>query len=465
MKILLIQPRSSDLMVGFTLMVRPEPLALEIIAAAVPEHEVRILDMRIDPALQETLASFQPDVVGVTGYTTDVPRMLETCAEVKALAPGTVTVVGGYHASLKPEDFAVDYVDVIVVGEGEITFKALCAAIERKQGLETVEGIIYNAGGKQIATAPRLQIGDLDQIPLPARHLSDQYRSRYHFHFWENPYLVETARGCPYRCTFCAVWKFHRRKCRVMSAARVVKDLESTDSRVVCFVDDNFFQNIRRSRELYRLIKAAGIKKQYWIQARADTIVRHPDMIKEWAEIGLDSALIGFEKINEDELESINKHSSVSANMDAIRILNENNVDMWGSFIVDPQWTKPDFDALIEYVRNANICFPLFTILTPLPGTAFFQEKMGDLITRNYEVFDLLHTVLPTKLPLDDFYANMARLYGSTTLGWKGLKDRIRAGRIPISALDRARELLRKVTDPEAYLSGMPPTCGDKPVT
>ncbi len=461
MKILLIQPRSSDLMVGFTLMVRPEPLALEILAASVPEHEVKILDMRVDPSLRQTLASFKPNIVGVTGYTTDVPRMLETCAEVKAIRPKTITVVGGYHASLKPEDFDKDFIDVIVVGEGEETFRALCAALEQKQDLGTVEGIIYRQDGLQVATPPRPQIADINQIPLPARHLSDQYRDRYHFHFWENPYLVETARGCPYRCTFCAVWKFHHRKCRVMSAERVVRDLETTQSRVVCFVDDNFFQNIRRSKELYRLIKAAGIKKQYWIQARADTVVRYPDMIKEWASIGLDSALIGFEKINESELASINKHSSVSMNEAAIRILNENNVDMWGSFIIDPQWTKSDFDALIEYVRKSNICFPLFTILTPLPGTAFFQEKCGDLITKNYEVFDLLHTVLPTKLPLEDFYANMARLYGSTTLGLKGLKDRIRAGRIPTSSLERARELLKKVTDPQAYLSGMPP-CGDK---
>ncbi|MDO8490879.1 MAG: cobalamin-dependent protein [Dehalococcoidia bacterium] len=463
MKILLIQPRGSDLMVGFTLMVRPEPLALEILAAAVPEHEVQILDMRIDQALPETLASFRPDVVGVTGYTTDVPRMLETCAEVKACLPETTTVVGGYHASLKPDDFDKEFVDVIVVGEGEVTFKELCSALENRQSLDAVEGIMYRKNGTPVATPPRPQIADIDQIPLPARHLTDRYRSHYHFHFWDNPALVETARGCPYRCTFCAVWKFHRRKCRVMSAARVLKDLEATDSRVICFVDDNFFQSVRRSRELYKLIKAAGIKKQYWIQARADTVVRYPDMIKEWAEIGLDSALIGFEKINESELDKINKHSSVSMNEAAIRILNENKVDMWGSFIIDPQWTKPDFDALIEYVRNSNICFPLFTILTPLPGTAFFQEKVGEMITKNYEVFDLLHTVLPTKLPLNDFYANMARLYGSTTLGWKGLKDRIRAGRVPVSALERARELLRKVTDPEAYLTGMP-SCGDKPV-
>lgn len=78
-------------------MVRPEPLALELIAAAVPEHEVKILDLRIDPTLDSTLASFAPDLVGVTGYTINVPRMKEICRRVKEFDPHITTVAGGYR--------------------------------------------------------------------------------------------------------------------------------------------------------------------------------------------------------------------------------------------------------------------------------------------------------------------------------------------------------------------------------
>jgi radical SAM superfamily enzyme YgiQ (UPF0313 family) len=203
---------------------------------------------------------------------------------------------------------------------------------------------------------------------------------------------------------------------------------------------------------LNELVKAAGIRAQYWVQARADSIVKRPDIIEKWADIGLSSALIGFESIRDEELADLNKQSSVKTNEAAMKILNDNGVDMWGMFVVNPQWTKLDFDALIDYVRNMKISFPTFTILTPLPGTAFFQEKLQELTTLNYELFDFFHSVLPTRLPLEEFYANMARLYASTTMGLNELKHRIKSGQIPLSSLGRLRDLLKDVTNPKAYL-------------
>lgn len=121
-------------------------------------------------------------------------------------------------------------------------------------------------------------------------------------------------------------------------------------------------------------------------------------------------------------------------------------------FNVDPRWTKPDFDALIDYVRRLKISFPQFTILTPLPGTEFFREKINELTTRNYELFDFLHSVLPTRLPTREFYENMARLYASTTMSLSELKERVRSGRIQVSALKRVKNLLADLTNPQAYL-------------
>ncbi len=435
-------------------MIRSEPLALEIIAAAVPEHEVKILDLRVDASLADTLSSFEPDLVGVTGYTTDVPRMRQICREVKSYHRG-ITVLGGYHATLCPQDFDYDFIDVIVLGEGEIAFKELVSALVEKRDLSEVDGIIYRQQGRQVATKPRDLIADLDDLPLPARYLTDHYRSHYHFQFWGNPYIVETARGCPYRCTFCAVWKFHRGKCRFRTPESILKELETIPSRIICFVDDNFLQDTRRAERLYELVKNNGNQAQYWIQARSDSIVKRPDIIKKWAEIGLDSVLIGFEKFSDEELASLNKESSVRANEKAAHILQDNEIDIWGMFIVDPQWTKPDFDALIDYVHSLKISFPTFTILTPLPGTAFFQEKLKELTTLNYEVFDLLHSVLPTKLPIEEFYSNMARLYKSTTLDLYDVEQRVKSGRIPLSSLPRIRKILRDVTNPQTYLRGL----------
>ncbi|MBI4299553.1 MAG: cobalamin B12-binding domain-containing protein [Chloroflexi bacterium] len=457
MKILLVEPRISSKMVGYTRMIRPEPLALEFIAASVPEHDVRILDLRVDEKpLEKELADFQPDVMGVTGYTTDVPSMRELMRQAKALDPDIITVAGGYHASLLPEDFDLPYVDVLAIGEGENTFRDLVSALDSRQDLAKVPGLRYRKDGVQVATPRRKLSHNLDELPLAARSLTDRYRSRYHFHFWENPYLVETTRGCPYRCNFCSVWVFHNMRSRHRSAECVVNELKSLSgkTRMICFVDDELFQNPKRAERIADLLKAEGdLGFQYWAQVRADDVAKWPHIAEKWRDVGLNSVLVGLEKINDEGLASVNKKTSTQINEKAIHILQDNlGIDIWGAFIVDPSWTKFDFDNLIDYVRSRKIAFPSFTVLTPLPGTQLFAEKVNELITRNYEIFDLLHTVLPTKLPLDEFYANMARLYESTTLGWRDLLNRVKEGRIPRSSLERVRELLKDVTNPEAYL-------------
>jgi radical SAM superfamily enzyme YgiQ (UPF0313 family) len=226
-------------------------------------------------------------------------------------------------------------------------------------------------------------------------------------------------------------------------------------SDIAYFVDDNFLQNLRRAEKIHQLVTEAGLRLKYWMQARSDSIVRRPDLIERWAEIGLSTVLVGFEKFRDDELADLRKRSSVKTNEEAARILRANGVDIWGAFIVDPAWSKSDFDALIDYVRRLKISFPQFSVLTPLPGTEFFREKLGELTTRNYELFDFLHSVLPTRLPAGQFYSEMARLYSSTTMTFSELKQRIRSGHIQTPGLRRIKNLLSELTNPEAYLKGL----------
>ena len=460
MRILLVHPPTSPNSVGFNKFGCPEPLALEILGASLSHHEVRILDMRIDSDLETFVQAFEPDLVGVTGYTPDVPQMLTVCKEVKALDAGIRTVVGGYHATLCAEDFDVEYVDLIVAGEGERTLPELVEALEEDQDLEQIPGLIYRKGGRQLFTQVRPLLPDLDESPLPARHLTDRYRQDYFFQFWSSPAALETARGCPYNCKFCSVWVFHRRRCRFKSPRRVLEELSTIRTGIAYFVDDNFLQNLHRAEKICRLIDEAGLKLRYWMQARSDSIAKRPALIERWARTGLSTVLVGFEKFRQEELTDLDKRSSIKTNERAAQILQANGVDIWGAFIVDPAWERSDFDALIEYVRRLKISFPQFTVLTPLPGTEFFREKLGELTTRNYELFDFLHSVLPTKLPAAQFYAEMARLYSSTTMGLSELKKRIRSGHIQVSGLRRVKNLLSEVSNPDAYLRGLEtPAC------
>jgi len=119
MKILLIQPPLNPNIIGAGIAYLTEPLALEVIASSVPNHYISILDMRIDSNLEQKLKNFNPDIVGITGCTTDVYKIQEISIKVKEFNKNILIVIGGHHATMVPEDFNKEYVDVVVIGEGE----------------------------------------------------------------------------------------------------------------------------------------------------------------------------------------------------------------------------------------------------------------------------------------------------------------------------------------------------------
>jgi hypothetical protein len=122
------------------------------------------------------------------------------------------------------------------------------------------------------------------------------------------------------------------------------------------------------------MIRASGMEKTYGMQARSDTIAQHPDLIEEWAKIGLGGVLIGFETPCPERLKKLNKSNSLRNNDETIRICQANGVDVWGAFIVNPDFDADDFQRLLDYVDDHDIKLRQFTVLTPLPGTPLFEQ-------------------------------------------------------------------------------------------
>jgi hopanoid C-3 methylase len=459
MRILLVQPDSNRTCIGFKRLARPEPLALETVAGSVPDHELRILDMRADPDLERTLREFGPDMVGTTGFTAEVPHAQEICGIVRRELPDAKIVVGGHHATMSPAEFDNPDVDILVVGEGDRTFPELVENLEHGGDLSAVAGISYREGGKLVSTRPRDPIKNLDETPWPRRDLVTQYRSGYFFRFWDDIQSIETTRGCPYRCTFCSVWKFFGGKVRFKSPERVVAEIEAipADRDYFAVVDDNFLASMPRTRKIVRMMHERGIEKRFWIQGRADAMVNDPDGMAALAGAGLSTVLIGLESYREGDLDKFNKgkDASLAANDRAIDIMHDNGIDIWGCFLIDPTWEERDFQGLIEYVKRKRIQFLQFTILTPLPGTAFYEENKHR-IQGGWEKFDFFHSVLPTRLPPERFYEQMATLYRETVMSVNQLKEMIRQGRIPRKGLQRAKDMLAQVMDPTSYLDAAP---------
>lgn len=193
----------------------------------------------------------------------------------------------------------------------------------------------------------------------------------------------------------------------------VVEELACLPEEVdlVYFADDNSLHSIRRAWRLSELIKERKINKKLSMYARADTIVKHPDLIESLKEAGLEYLTLGIEAITNEDLNAYNKKISVEKNNEAIRILQKLGISNAAHFIINPDFIEEDFRKLFNYVCDMDLFQPVFTVLTPLPGTELFQKSYDRLVIKNYDFFDHVHSVLPTRLDRKEFYNQLARLY------------------------------------------------------
>lgn len=408
MKILLIYPPKPEIAIGGEDFVIYEPLALEYIASGITgSHDVNILDMRIDKRLKKNLEDFVPDVVGITSFTIHVHQVKKLFREIKEWNPEILTVVGGHHATVCPEDFNTPDVDVIIGGEGVFAFQKLINAFEKEKKKKAVSILTGNNG--KIYTAP-FDL-DIDSLPFPNRELTRQYQHHY-FSEWLGPLsTIRTSKGCPFHCKYCATWKITRRRYLKRNIDNIIKELAGIEEKYISFADDESMCDSKRMEKLADAIKEQGIKKTYYLYSRGDVIVKHPRLFEKWREIGLGRIGIGLEFFRDQDLNRVEKNVTVKENEEAVRILKNLDVEIVAFFIVNPEFNREDFRLYAEYCKKLELDITLFFVLTPLPGTDFYEEVKEKMITRNYDLFDFTHVVLPTTLPLEDFFAEYSHLY------------------------------------------------------
>jgi radical SAM superfamily enzyme YgiQ (UPF0313 family) len=446
MRILLIQPHSSPSTIGGDELYMHEPLALEYIAAGViTDHDVKILDLRLERNLSMVLADFKPDVVGITAYTVNVNTVKGLFHEIKKWNPEVFTVVGGHHATVSPEDFLSPDIDLIIMGEGVFTFREVMRRLEMRAEFEGIKGIVYRKDGRVIKNPPE-PVVDLDVFPFPERRLTERYRREY-FTEWMKPLAsIRTSKGCPFRCSFCALWKLTGGRYLKRKPEMIVRELAGIKEEFVFFADDESLIDARRMKILAGLIKEAGIKKRYFLYGRSDTIAKHPELIELWKEIGLERVFVGLEFFRDDDLGYIRKGSTVRHNEEAVRILQSLGIEIYASFIVRPEFSREDFRQFRRYCRRMGLNFATFSVLTPLPGTDFYEDVKDRLITHNYDYFDFIHTLLPTSLPLKEFYKEMYYLYKEAIPICKSISllKRFPLGEIPM-LISRSNRILRRI--------------------
>jgi radical SAM superfamily enzyme YgiQ (UPF0313 family) len=415
MKILLVEPNKAPETIGGEDISLFEPLALEYLAAGVAQnHEVRIVDLRLEKDFEGVLASFCPDVVGITAYTVHVNGVRRLFQQVKEWDPEVLTVVGGHHATVMPQDFLSPFIDLIVIGEGVTAFQEIVARFEQGKGFDGIPGLAFARGDGLVQTDGR-DGSDLDAFPFPDRNTTAGYRHRYYSEWMKPLASIRTSKGCPYRCRFCALWKLAGGRYLKRKPEQVVEELGTLEEEYVFFADDESLIDAKRMHKLATMIREAGLRKRYFLYGRSDTITRNPDLVEAWKRAGLERVFVGLEFFRDRELEEIQKGSTLRDNETAVQILQDLEIEIRASFIVHPEFTKADFSAYRHYCRSLNLNFATFAVLTPLPGTDFYQEVEDQLITHNYDLFDFIHTLLPTALPLKEFYEEYYQLAQNAT--------------------------------------------------
>lgn len=236
------------------------------------------------------------------------------------------TVWGGVHPTLDPYTTIKNkYVDFVVKGEGEFTFCSLVDALEERKELNNIKGLLFKDDGeiKETPDAPYIDLNTLPTIPFNLLDLNKYKRKKYRFIKSEGPmFPLETSRGCPYNCRFCSRIN---KGWRAITANRIIDELKyirDNFTRNVEIVDENFFSDHKRIKELLDLIKKEKINMNIRAGFRMDYILKHPDLINELESCGFKYLIISIDATSQRMLNLVNKYKQL--NVSQILNLNRN---------------------------------------------------------------------------------------------------------------------------------------------
>lgn len=407
MKILLVNP----LMASYyhRLGLKYPPLGVGYIAGALQKegYTVRVIDLNVDSIKINNIPYQDFDIVGISTDTTRYPIALSIARYAKA--KGCKVVIGGPHTTfLDRETLETGFIDYVVRGEGELIIVDLVRALEGKKDIREVKGISYIKDGEFVRNPNSELIRDLDSLPFPARNLlpMDKYTAKL-----EGTYATSlvTSRGCPFNCSFCSASAFSGIEWRSRSVKNIIEELEilykKYGYKAVAFFDDNFTLNPNRVIELCEEILRRGWRFKWWAFSRVEGILNNPKMVELMAKAGNYMVFIGFESANQEVLDSFKKKLVVEKAKEAISILRKNKIKVMGSFILGAmEETKEMIQRTINYAKNLDPDIAQFSVLTPYPGTALFEEVKSKIINKNwlqydggYNVFKLEH-LKPTEV-------------------------------------------------------------------
>ncbi len=365
-----------------------------------PENDVRYIEM---PEFTDaTQIPEDLDLVAISTYSAQIYEAYALAGRYRQM--GIPTVIGGPHVTALPDE-AATHCTSVVIGEGESCWNEVltdCSASRLKQ--------FYGQRDSGF---------DLADAPMPAFELLDA--ARY------NRITVQTSRGCPHQCEFCASSVLLTTRYKQKPAAKVLAEIEKIQTiwehPFLEFADDNSFVDHRYWKELLASLSGRGLR---WFAETDLSVSDDPELLKLLRQSGCAQVLIGFESPSEERLRGLElrtdwKRKQSSRYQDAIRRIQDQGISVNGCFVLGLDGDSADvFDNVVEFVEKTGLYEVQVTLLTAFPGTPLYDRlKRENRITEDqrwerYTLFDLNFkpSAMSSQELTEGFRKLVVRLYG-----------------------------------------------------
>jgi radical SAM superfamily enzyme YgiQ (UPF0313 family) len=368
---------------------------LLVIAALTPStYSIKLIDENV-----ETVDFSQCyDLVGISGMTQQATRAYQIADEFRK--KGTKVVIGGIHATILPEE-AKQHSDSVVIGEAEYSWPKLIKDFEN---------------GTLLPFYKSERIVDLNDSPIPRYDLLDK---AIYSTIW-----IQTSRGCPHDCEFCAASKVYGRKYRNKSILQILEEISFIkktfgDVRLY-FSDDNFFVNKNLRQSLLEKLIPLKIR---WMAQSDISIAKDAELLRLAQKSGCTFLFIGFESLSEESLRGLDsqnwklrqsKHYS-----EYVNAIQTKGIGVQGAFIVGLDTDDATvFESITDFTIQNHLYGVNYSILTPIPGTRVREKLLSEnrvLQTSwdNYTGYDVNFT--PKKMSASQLQEGLINMYKRVT--------------------------------------------------
>jgi len=392
-------------------------LGLATVAAGLEEagHKVQFLDATASGLsfndMSAAIQRFKPDLLAFTACTNDFPNVLFWINRFHKRFPEIPSVVGGPHLTYYPmESLVHESIDFAVIGDGTATNVELANALEQGRKLSDIKGLAWKNKGKHILNAPRPLLDNLDDLPLPARHLLPNEKYGNFLSRRKNYTVLYTESGCPGQCVFCDIG---RARFRFKSAPRVLEELEECyhkfGVREFQFYDGNFVTNQKRVKEICQGMRERGLDMLWTVEARADMV--NKELLIEMKKAGCYRIQYGIETGNQHIMDAIKKMETKEQIMEAVNTTKKVGISVLGFFMLGlPHETEKTMEETVQFMLSMPIDYASIALTRSYPNTEMYENWMKESKWDFYKDYTLGKIPADSVIPLYKTDLSIARV-------------------------------------------------------